>query len=295
MKVLLTGASGFLGRYIQNEFSERLITLGRDNQNSISCDLAKVVPSLPPVDLVIHNAGLAHVLPKTPDEERKFYQVNLFGTQNLLKALDNSEVLPSTIVFISTVAVYGLERGELISEIQTPKPHTPYGKSKYEAELLLHHWAQRNQVKLLILRLPLVAGVAGTPGNLGAMLKAIQKGYYFRVGPGLGKKSMVLAQDVAKLLTRVVNLPAGVYNLTDGMHPSLSELDSYLSDSFGKKVKTLPLWILQPLSKIGDVFSFFPLNSYRLTKLGDSLTFDDSKARKNLAWNPKPVIGNLKP
>ena len=266
--------------------------MGKSAANTISCNLAEEIPALPALDLVIHNAGLAHRIPKTPEEERDFFQVNLGGTQNLLQGLEHSNHLPNTFIFISTVAVYGLEKGEMIAESQLPNPHTPYGKSKYEAELLLKVWCEKKQVNLVVLRLPLVAGGQRTPGNLGAMIRAIQKGYYFRVGKGNGRKSMVLASDIAQLIS-TLNGKSGIYNLTDGVHPSIMELDEYLAGSQGKKVRTLPFGILKTVAKIGDWVSFFPLNTYRINKLSESLTFDDSKARMELGWDPKPVVGNI--
>ena len=292
MRVLLTGASGFLGNYIQKEFASQVITLGKSSSNEISCDLSEEVPKLPTLDLVIHNAGLAHQIPKNPEEESQFFKVNLFGTQNLLKGLSASAYPPKTLVFISTVAVYGVDQGELISEMEIPNPQTPYAKSKYEAELLLQKWAREKKVNLIILRLPLVAGGQKTPGNLGAIIRAIRKGYYFRIGLGESRKSMVLAQDVAIQLTKIQD-QKGVFNLTDGMHPSVAQLDAYISEHFGRKVRSLPLNLLKKLARIGDRFSVFPLNTYRLNKLNQSLTFDDSKARRELGWNSRPVVGHL--
>ena len=292
MKTLLTGASGFLGYYLKEQFQNELITLGRGSSNSIRCGLDIEIPNLPPVDLVIHNAGWAHRIPKTPAEESKFYQVNLFGTKNLLTGLENSGVHPKTIVFISTVAVYGLEKGMGISEKTEPRPETPYAKSKLEAELLLQGWATSKGVNLIILRLPLVAGAKNTPGNLGAMIRGIKKGYYFRIGAGNAKKSMVLASDVASLVPTLIS-KNGTFNLTDGENPTIAELEDYLGSFYGKKIKTIPSWLLRIAVYLGDRFSILPINSYRLAKLSDSLTFDDAKARNELGWNPRPVIGNL--
>lgn len=292
MRTLLTGASGFLGHYLKENLGPELLTLGRGPRNNIKCDLAIEIPDLPPIDLAIHNAGLAHRIPKNALEETKFFEVNSVGTQNLLKGFEASGHLPKSIVFISTVAVYGVNDGELISEEVTPNPETPYGKSKYDAEMFLQKWSIENNVNLVILRLPLVAGGNNTPGNLGAMIKAIKHGYYFRVGQGLSRKSMVLAKDLAEFIPKLSDFN-GIYNLTDGDHPSLRELDEYISNIFHRKVKSLPIGLLKSLSRIGDVFSFFPINTYRLKKLDTSLTFDDSKARKLLGWNPKSVIGNL--
>lgn len=292
MKTLLTGASGFLGKYLKIRLSGEVLTLGRSKSNTVICDLANEIPTLPAVEVVVHNAGLAHRIPKNPDEEAKFYQVNLFGTQNLIKALDQVVQKPKALIYMSSVAVYGLEKGEGVSESTEAKPQTPYAKSKYQAELLLQHWAHDNQVNLIVLRLPLVAGARDTPGNLGAMIRAINRGYYFRIGKGEARKSMVLADDIALLIPRLHNF-SGTFNLTDGVHPSVSQLEDYLGDFFGRKIKTISPWILQLAVFMGDKIPGFPLNTYRLTKLGESLTFDDSKAKSELGWTPRPVIGNL--
>lgn len=292
MKVLLTGASGFLGNYLAAGFKSKVLTLGRGRQNDIICDLSLEIPNLPKVDMVVHNAGLAHRIPKNPEEERQFYKTNFFGTQNLLSGLTKSGVFPESIVFISTVAVYGLEKGEMITEKFSPKPETAYAKSKYEAELLLRDWAGKHKIYLTILRLPLVAGAKATPGNLGAMLKAIRGGYYFKISEGHNRKSIVLAEDIAQIVPNLIH-SSGTYNLTDGYNPSLVELEDYLANIFGRKIRTINPSLLRALSLIGDHISMFPINSYRIAKLNESLTFDDSKAKLEIGWKPRPVIGNL--
>ncbi|MBN3583020.1 NAD(P)-dependent oxidoreductase [Algoriphagus aestuarii] len=292
MKYLLTGASGFLGNYINKSLSGKVLSLGRSKSNDFQFDLSVEVPELTPIDMVIHSAGLAHRIPKNKEEESQFYKVNLDGTKNLIAALDQLDRHPQTFVFISSVAVYGLDQGKMVLESTQLNPQTPYGKSKRDAELFLIQWAEQREVNLVILRLPLIAGGENTPGNLGAMIKAIKNNYYFRVGDGFARKSVVLAEDIAKLIPSLHG-KQGVFNLTDGQHPSLAELDKYLSGFYKKKVRKINFRLLQYLAKIGDLLPFFPLNTYRLEKLSHSLTFDDQEARKNLGWNPRPVISNL--
>lgn len=221
-----------------------------------------------------------------------FFETNFTGTKNLLKGIDQLSNKPKAFVFVSTVAVYGFEKGELISEEQAPKPLSPYGKSKWEAEKVLHKWAMENKVNLTILRLPLVAGGDNTPGNLGAMMKAIKKGYYRRIGKAEARKSIVLAEDVARLIPSLVT-HSGTYNLTDGANPSMKELEDYLAKFYGRKIRSISSGLVALAAWIGDHIKGFPINSYRLAKLGESLTFDDSKARSEIGWNPNPVIGNL--
>ena len=121
------------------------------------------------------------------------------------------------------------------------------------------------------------------PGNLGAMERAIQRGYYFRLGSGKARRSMVNAEDVARLMPRLVN-QQGIFNLTDGVHKSFAEMDEMLAKKHGKKVKKIPVWMGRFLAKVGDLIPGFPLNSYRLSKFEQSLTFDDTRARQVLGW-----------
>jgi nucleoside-diphosphate-sugar epimerase len=242
--------------------------------------------------MVVHCAGLAHLNAKSQFEDG-FMKVNFEATVNLCNALCKLEKLPSTFVFISSVAVYGVETGNRISENLIPNPTTQYGKSKLKAEQFLLEWGQKHNIKILILRLPLIVG-ENPPGNLGAMIKAIKGGYYFRLGKGLAKRSMVLASDVGDFISVSANRN-GVINLTDGAHPSFFEIENFIASFYKKRIFSLPKFVLNLLGKIGDVLPFFPLNTYRVNKLSQNLTFSDDLARMDFGWNPRPVIGNFKP
>ena len=270
------------------EASHEVITLGRQVQNQISVDLSKNGTKLPPVDMIIHAAGKAHVIPKSESEKQEFWEVNLNGTANLLQSIKS---LPQIFIFISTVAVYGLEEGTDITESSALLGDTPYAKSKIEAENLVRKWGEENQVKVLILRLPLLVGV-NPPGNLGAMIKSIRGGFYRRLGEGAARKSMVLVEDLALALPDWCD-QSGTYNLTDGNHPTMAELDTQLAALLGKKIKSIPIWTLRILAKIGDLIPVFPINSYRMNKLSTHLTFSDKKAQTELNWSPRPVLKNL--
>jgi nucleoside-diphosphate-sugar epimerase len=221
MKVLLTGATGFLGKYLLSELDAQKIqvdTVGRNVENTFQCDLAKDILELGSdsmYDMVVHNAGKAHFVPQNEAEGKVFYDVNVGGTEKLLDAILSLKNKPKCIVFVSTVAVYGLELGENIDETAPLLGNTPYAKSKILAEEMIQTWCANNGVNFVILRLPLVVG-ENAPGNLGAMEKAIRKGYYFRLGSGLARRSMVNAVDVAKLIPNLIEMN-GVYNLTDWM------------------------------------------------------------------------------
>lgn len=293
-KILITGAYGFLGKSIVKTLKGnfQIFSLSR-KRGDYKISLDKEIPKLSQVfDLVIHAAGKAHSIPKTELEKQEFHNVNVTGTFNLLNALEQSGV-PKQFVFISSVSVYGKEEGTLIDENSILEANDAYGLSKIAAEKLIIDWCQKNFVVCTILRLPLLVG-ENPPGNLGAMLRAINKGYYFNICGGRARKSMVLANDVAAFIPTVANI-GGIYNLTDGYHPNFHELSTLICKNRNKKIPlNMPSIIAQLLGLIGDVIGkCMPLNTVKLKKITSDLTFDDSKAREIAGWNPNPVLNDL--
>ncbi|MBE8727765.1 NAD-dependent epimerase/dehydratase family protein [Flavobacterium hungaricum] len=293
MKILLTGSTGFLGSIIKNELLEdNLITLSRTNSD-YKISLENEVPDFKEIfDLIIHAAGKAHSVPKTSVEKKQFFDVNVEGTSNLLKGLQKTGI-PKQFVFISSVSVYGQNSGKNIDENHPLQAVDPYGLSKVESEKLVINWCKENNIICTILRLPLLVGEK-PPGNLGAMINAIDKGYYFNIGNGKAKKSMVLAQDVAAFILKIANT-GGIYNLTDGYHPDFYELSTVISMKKNKKTPlNMPIFIAKLAGIIGDLLGEkSPINSSKLKKITSDLTFDDTKARKAVGWNPKKVLEHL--
>jgi len=290
--ILISGSTGYLGRYIVKAISlNSMFTVGRSAKNNLNFDLSTEIPiltGLSELSSVIHAAGKAHSVPRDLAEEEEFYRVNVDGTRNLLMGIDVwvesnvTRVYPKQFVFISTVAVYGLEEGIDISEDQVLEPTSAYGKSKLEAEKLVLDWGKEHGVNILILRLPLIFGF-GAPGNLGAMEKAIKKGYYFRIGTGNAVRSMVDVEQLSDFLVNLDGSESGIYNLVS-YHRSFKEVEQIFSDKFHKRINVIPTWMAKFAAKLGDVIPGFPLNSYRLKKLESSLTFDCSKAEQQLGW-----------
>lgn len=141
MKILLTGANGFLGKAMQTEWNNNheIITLGRDENVVVICDLANQLLEIPSIEMVVHAAGKAHIVPKTAEEKEDFFRVNVQGTKNLLAALEQNQPLKK-FVFISSVSVYGLVEENDIAEDAPLLATDPYGKSKIEAESLISDW-----------------------------------------------------------------------------------------------------------------------------------------------------------
>lgn len=289
MNILITGSTGFLGKALVKAHScFKVFTLNR-TYGDYQCDLTNTIPEFRnSFDLIIHNAGKAHSVPTTDKQKEEFFQVNVIGTRNLLKALETN--IPKYFVFISSVSVYGLVQGELITEECYLGAKEAYGLSKIEAENIIERWCNQHNVICTILRLPLVVG-PNPPGNLGAMINGIKKGYYFNVDEGKAKKSMVLAEDVAKFILKASKV-GGIFNLTDGHHPTLNELSNYISNQMNKpKPLNLNIRVAKLAGYLGDLIGNGGfINTKKINKITSSLTFDDSKARSEFGWNPSPIL-----
>lgn len=295
-KLLFTGASGFLGYNIRPilEKSYDVHTIGLTDDDDIKINMAKEVPPINThYDVVLHAAGKAHVVPKTEEEKQVFFDVNYQGTVNLCKALENAGI-PKSLVFISTVAVYGCEFGELITEEHPLEGNSPYAKSKIMAEEYLTQWCLDHQVRLGILRPSLLAG-KNAPGNLGAMVKGIQKGFYLNIAGGKVKKSILMAEDIAHLLP-LLEEKGGIYNVCDSYQPTFGEISASVAKQLGKhKPISIPYWMAWCMAKVGDLLgNKSPINSYKLEKMTKSLTFSNEKAKKELGWEPLDVLTNYK-
>ena len=294
-KLLFTGGTGFLGRNVRPILDQdyEVTTCGITHDDVIKANLAKEVPELPEkYDIVLHACGKAHVVPKTEAEKQAFYDVNYKGTIHLCQALEKVGA-PKAIIFISTMSVYGDVAGSNSTEETPLRGDSPYADSKIKAEQYLTDWCSKNSVVLGILRPSLLAG-EGAPGNLGAMVNGIKTGKYLSIAGGKAKKSILMAEDIANLVPLVAK-KGGVYNVCDDYNPSFGELEASIAKQLGKrKPISIPYWTAKCLALIGDVFSFFPINSARLDKIVTSDTWSNEKAKRELGWQPLNVLENYK-
>lgn len=293
-RLLFTGATGFLGKNIKPILMEsyEVTTLGASDKNDIKVDLAKDVPHISSqYDVVLHAAGKAHSIPKTDSEIKEFYDTNYTGTVNLCSALESHGV-PKSFIFISTVAVYGVDSGENITENEHLNGNTPYASSKIMAEQYLSDWCAKHNVILTILRPSLIAG-PGAPGNLGAMVKGISSGRYLSIAGGHARKSVLMVQDIARLVMLSAD-KGGIYNVCDDTQPTFRQLESIIAKQAGVCTPvSIPYWFAKCCALVGDCLGKrAPINSQKLRKITKSLTFSNEKAKRMLNWTPTNVLEN---
>lgn len=294
-KVLFTGAHVFLGRNIIPILKEdyKIDTLGLCDDNMLRVNLAKEFPTIKEsFDIVLHAGGKVYAKKDNEKERQSFIDINYYGTINLCKALE--KYTPKAFVFISSVAVYGEQEGENITEDYPRKGKTPYAKSKILAEDFLIEWCKEHNVALTILRPALIVG-HNAKGNLGSMLNMIRKGLYFNIGNKEVRKSIVMAEDIAILIPKVAN-KGGIYNVCDSYHPSFHELSACICKLLGKqKPKTIPYWLAKLIGKAGDIMGKkIPVNSHKINKMSTTLTFSNEKAKRELSWEPIDVLTHYK-
>lgn len=296
MKLLFTGASGFLGNSIRAFLEDvyEVTTIGLTSEDDYSINIANEIPNLRErYSVVLHAAGKAHSIPKTETERKAFFDVNLQGTKNLCTALEKVGI-PRAFIFISTVAVYGCDYGENITEKHPLRGSTPYAMSKLLAEEYLQKWCYEHNVVLGIIRPSLIAG-PNPPGNLGAMINGIRNGRYFGIAGSQARKSVLMVQDIAKLIPLLVE-KGGIYNVCDSYQPTFRELETIICNQLDKPLPlSIPYWIAKCMALVGDCLGKkAPINSLKLRKITRSLTFSNEKAIRELGWKPTNVLENFR-
>jgi nucleoside-diphosphate-sugar epimerase len=296
MNLLFTGASGFIGENIlpilTKEYS--VTTMGLAAKNYYSVNIAMQIPNLDKrFDLVLHAAGKAHLIAKTEAEKNAFFDVNLHGTKNLCAALEKSGI-PRAFIFISTVAVYGLDYGEEVSEDSPLNGTSAYALSKIQAEQFLIEWCKKHDVILSIIRPSLIAG-PNPPGSLGSMVKGIKSGQYLSIAGGTARKSVLMVHDIATLVP-LLAANGGIYNVCDTIQPTFRDLELLISKQLNKSLPlSIPYVIVKLFAAVGDLIgNKSPINSMKLDKITKSLTFSNKRVRMELGWEPTNVLENFR-
>lgn len=296
LTLLFTGGTGYLGYNIKPILDKDfdVTTIGITDNDMLKANLACEVPVLPhKYDVVLHAAGKAHTYPKTEAEKQAFYDVNYKGTIHLCDALEKVGV-PSALVFISTMAVYGSDGSACVTEDFPLKGNSPYAKSKIKAEEYLIDWCKRNGVVLGILRPSLLAG-PNPPGNLGAMINGIKKGRYLSVGKGDARKSFLMVYDIGHVIPELIKV-GGIYNICDDKSVSYRDMELLISRQLNKRPPmSIPLWIAKVFAKVGDCMGKkAPINSIKLDKLTRTSIYSSAKIQSALNWHPQRILDNFK-
>jgi nucleoside-diphosphate-sugar epimerase len=140
MKILVTGATGFTGRFFQiaaESIGHQVIGLVTDltDQASVQEAVLRIAP-----EAVVHLAAISFV---GHADEAAFYRVNVLGTMNLLSALSSLPHIPKKVLLASSANVYGKCNASPIAEMQEPEPVNHYAMSKLAMEHMARTFLDR--------------------------------------------------------------------------------------------------------------------------------------------------------
>lgn len=295
MKVLVTGASGFVGGPV----CRRLLAAGHEVVAAVRRDdaflpmdvearrVAELGPdtdwraALKGCDAVIHLAARAHVMKdKAADRLALIRRINRDGTVRLAEQAASAGV--GRFVFVSTVKVNGeaTPKDKPFHGDDIPVPMDPYGLSKAEAEAELAGIATHTGLSLAVVRPPMVHGPAAK-GNLAALMTVLARGIPLPLGAIDNRRSLVGVENLADALAFLAAQPAqGRFLIRDGEDISTPDLIRALAEGLGRPARLLPV----PVALLRLVAAALGKGA-AVDRLTGSLVVDDSPLRA-LGWVP---------
>ena len=304
MKILITGASGFIGSFIVEEALKRGFEtwaavrksssrewLKDERIHFIELNLsskAQLVEQLRGMnfDYVVHAAGVTKCLNKAD-----FHRINTEGTKNLAEALLEVKMPLKRFVFVSSLSIFGAikeqEPYEEIRESDTPQPNTEYGRSKLEAEQFL----ATTTLPYIILR---PTGVYGPrEKDYFIMAKSIKGHSDFAVGYKRQDITFVYVKDVVQAVFLALDKGENgrQYFLSDGEVYQSTTFSDLIHEELGRPwwIRiTAPVWVLRIVTFFGEYIG-------RMTGKVTALNNDKYNILKQRNWrcDIQPAIDEL--
>lgn len=294
MNIMLTGATGFIGRFLAADLvaaGHQLVLPVRQASSPVAGFATSLVtdfyqpecwlPLLQGVDVVVHLAGRAHVLKEQGNPQTLFHQANVELTLLIARQAAASGV--KRFVFVSSIGVHGNSNQRAFSATDTPQPQELYAQSKLEAERQLQLFCHEAGMELVIVRPPLVYG-PDAPGNFGRLVQLLKKPLPLPFGAVENQRSFVSVYNLCSLLQLCTQHPQAtgqIFLVSDGEDISTTLLFTKLKILLKSRCVLLPvpvLWLKTLLRLVG-------LQNLSV-RLLDSLRVDISHTREVLGWQP---------
>lgn len=298
MKVLVTGANGFVGKALcksmeSNGWHVRGTVRSAEQAAKLPAGVEVVQiesigeetdwsDALAGVDTVVHLAARVHVMNDTAtDPLSAFRQVNVAGTERLARMAATNSV--KRFVYISSVKVNGEGALTPYTEHAASAPQDPYGVSKWEAEQILHKIAAETGLEIGILRPPLVYG-PGVKANFLRLFKIVDRGIPLPLDSINNHRSLIYLGNLVDAIVACINHPKAsgrTYLVSDDEDVSTPELIRSVAAALDRPARLFPF----PPTLMRFAGKLFG-KSDAVERLISSLTIDSSKIRQELGWKP---------
>ena len=301
--VLLTGASGFVGKAVLNTAQQRGINIrpvyrsidsamGQPNAvlvSGLEDGMADWTQALQGVNVVIHAAARAHIMREEEhDSLFEYRRVNVIGTLNLARQAAALGV--RRFVFISSIKVNGeaTAPGQPFTADDIPAPEDAYGQSKTEAEVQLNQLAKETGIEVTIIRPPLIYG-PGVKGNFASLITWVRRGFPLPLGAVAdNRRSLVGIDNLADLILVCAYHPKAanqIFLVSDGEDLSTTEMLWRIGKALRQPVRLL--WVpVGLISLIGDLVGKKVVSQ----RLLGSLQVNIHKTCELLDWKPSVAV-----
>lgn len=291
-KILITGATGFVGSAVLNTLSKGYYSLVAPVRKLPNVQFTNAV--LPLVDdittltgklswlegckIAIHIAAKAHVQGVALSE---FKRVNTEATLNLARLCAVAGV--KRFIFLSSIGVNGISNSTPFFASDTPAPVEDYAISKFEAELGLKKIAAETGMEVVIIRPPLVYG-PDAPGNFGKLARLANKNLPLPLGAIHNKRSLVGLDNLVDLIVTCIDHPHAAnqtFLVSDDQDVSTTQLLQLMIRAAGKKPKLLPI----PMSWLALAGKLTAKQAV-IERICSNLQVDIAHTKQTLGWKP---------
>jgi UDP-glucose 4-epimerase len=258
-------------------------------------DLNSIQPAVQDVESVFHLAALLHIIAPSPTLREQYQSINVDGTANIVKAAMQSGV--KRVIFFSTIAVYGHNSGQILTEATLPRPDTFYAHTKLAAEQIVLQAKRRDGQSLgTVLRLGAVYG-ARVKGNYRRLVQALARGRFIPIGHGRNRRALIHERDVARAALLAAQHPAAagqIYNVSDGQFHPLSEIIDTICQVLGRRPPrfSAPVgptrFTAGVIEDIGQLVGRrFPIGRATIDKYIEDVAVDSQRIQRELEFAPQ--------
>ena len=288
MKVLVTGAHGFIGRALHEPLQRAGFYVVRGSGLSRSGEAWAPLAWDPTLTTVVHLAARVHVMRESAAVPlAAFREANVEKTLQL--AAKAAAIGVRRFLFVSSVKVHGeaTAAGRPFTELDAPAPQDAYAISKWEAEQGLRQIASQTDMEVVIIRPPLVYG-PGVQANFAALMRAVQGGLPLPLGSVDNLRSLVGLDNLVDFIVTCCSHPAAAHQtllVSDGADVSTPDLVRAIARAAGRPERLWPV----PVALLSMGAALVGKSS-EVQRLCQSLQIDMSKARELLQWTPPVTL-----